>query len=78
MPNAITIDREPRFEVDDRVRVVVSSSYYFGWTGTVIASYNGDFELGVIHYHVKLDGFHGPTMVIPPLLFRQSELAFSE
>ena len=66
---------EPKYDIGDRVRVVSSASNFFGWTGEITARYNGDFEFGVIHYHVKLDGF--AVAFPPPLLFRQIELAAS-
>lgn len=77
MANTIEMNLEPKYEAGDRVRVVVSNSNFFGWTGEIKASYRGDFELGVIHYHVLLDNFaalHGPIN-IEPMLFRQFDLA---
>lgn len=79
MSKTIEMNLDPKFEVGDRVRVVVSNSNFFGWTGEVKASYKGDFEFGAIHYHVLLDNFamlHGPIN-IAPLLFREFDLAHS-
>jgi len=79
MSKTIEMNLDPKYEVDDRVRVVVSNSNFFGWTGVVRASYRGDFELGVIHYHVLLDSFaamDGP-LNNSPMLFREFDLAQS-
>lgn len=57
MAKTIKINLEPKYATGDRVRIVVSNSNFFGWTGEVKAAYRGDFELGAIHYHVLLDNF---------------------
>lgn len=72
MSKTIEMNLDPKFNVGDRVRVVVSNSNFFGWTGEVKASYRGDFALGVIHYHVLMDNFPQAAM-----LFREFDLAHS-
>lgn len=79
MSQTIELNLDPKFVVGDRVMIVVSNSNFYRWAGEVKAVYQGDFELGVIHYDVLLDNFamlHGPIN-IAPLLFRQLELAHS-
>lgn len=79
MSKTTRIDLDPKFEDGDRVRVIVTNSNFFGWTGQVKAVYRGTFESRVIHYHVLLDNFanlHGPIN-IDPLLFSEFDLAHS-
>jgi hypothetical protein len=65
-----------RFELGDRVRVVTCLSHFLGWTGTVVARFDGEFVEGVKHYQVRLDA---PAFFpAPPLLFVEEALAFSE
>jgi hypothetical protein len=64
-----------KFKEGEKVRVVSAGSNFFGWVGEVVASYDGDLVFGEKHYQVRMTWL---TMVsVPPLLFREVDLAFA-
>lgn len=65
-----------KFNLGDRVRIVVCNSPFFGWAGEVTGTYDQVFMTGEKHYHVRLDALQ--ITGLPALLFNEKELAFSD
>lgn len=43
-----------KFNTEDNVRIVSAHNLFFGYTGLVTASYEGDLMPGEIHYRIAL------------------------